>query len=613
MAAGIERIQEMFTKAQNIIENGKTIRSEVESGIQDVQTVYDTAMATAQNIDQGIDTFKATCENPDAAKLVEMFEKAKEIKGNVSDIRTQINDIYTKGKDIIDKLEEMYDDGTDIIKELQNWRQIKKEIEKQLDDTKLKILTALKSCQNLAKSIPDSEDWKEMASAISTVKGIDMMSSAGYAKIKEAITNAVKPDTLPNWFSSSEHANVDAFKEDFHNEIEKRLEKLLEGAQEYVLQSEAWKKIEQIQTTINTVMETLADLKLTGSRSKSKGLDLETYVTKWMSIIDDFAKEKLGEIFESADQLISAMGPGVKIAETLFKSFRIAKEFEKALQDVPDSLDPFIAKHGGGTHVFYDNKRVNLFKFEVKVPIASIGWISATFSAGIESHLIVNLSVTGQLYNFMKDSETKIADGSVNGGITLHLSGHIGLGVDLLGIVQGDIIARLRSTLGIEQAKGTFSLTKTTSDPLKGGLAVGGNATAKFQLNGELVLKIQVSTFVGLIIKAVASLAGRPAPKLNAETIIGSMVIYEASKNLEFNTTLHYDNSILPDFNEINQKIREIGNISEIARTKILEKIEGIFGTKNQLKESAQGAPITDEEMADLKASLQFSQEAATN
>ena len=118
---------------------------------------------------------------------------------------------------------------------------------------------------------------------------------------------------------------------------------------------------------------------------------------------------------------------------------------------------------------------------------------------------------------------------------------------------------------------------------------------------------------MGLIIKAVASLAGRPAPKLNAETVLGSMVIYEAKKNLEFNTTLHYDNSILPDFKEINEKIREIGNISKVARKTILEKIEGIFGTQNQLKESAQGAPITDEEMADLKASLQFSQAAATN
>ncbi|MCH2043599.1 MAG: hypothetical protein MK212_05615, partial [Saprospiraceae bacterium] len=601
MAVGTDRILELVAKATQLIRDGKSIKTEVSSAVEEAGKVFDSAVAAAKTVDAGIAEFEKN-----EMTIESGLAKAKELGKAVSDIRDSLTKIYEGGSATIDKAKEMYDTAQEIKSELQKWKEIKKEIEKQIDDMKLQIMISLQSCLNMAKKA--SNDWNEMKKAISTVAGISLLASDAYDKIKKAIYEAVKPDVLTTLFSSSEHRAVDHFKENVHKDIEAKLDSILKAGKDYIDQCHAWQKIVEWETKIGELVVELEGL-FTGNQEtvETRESVLEAYVSKWMNKIETYAKGKLTEVFGEMDKVIDILGPGIKVAQALYKSYKIASEFTEALKNVPDSLDPFIAAHGTQKYEFYKDKKINLFDVGIKIPIASLGWISATFSAGIHSYVTLNLSIEGEMFNFMKDSENRIVRGNVTGSAILTVGGHIGIGVDLLGLVQGDIEARLNLNFGIDQATGDFLVEKNTNeDPKKGGIDLACAANASFVLSGELVLKVQVSTWIRLIVKAVATAAGRDVPNLQAETVLGVAELYRAEKAVSFNTVVTYDNSILPDFKAINETLRSIGNLPSEAVSLIKEKLEKYFGKKDgkELKDAAHGSPISDDDLANLKQQL---------
>ena len=590
---GLDRITEIVKKANDLVESGIAIRTNVEAIWETSQGIFDGALIEVKKVEDLVQRYEE--DGISIEDLIRTKEVALGIKDFVIKCRNDVNSIYENTNEIKEMVFKIKDDANFIIKELTQWRQIKKELEHELNQTKLNILKALKTCQNMAKAKfkEAKEDFQTLQEVLDAVGRADFHSITEdqAASIKSIFKKLLKSDTF-HIFTSKGHNQVDKMMDAIKSKLTGQLNNMLNSAVDYVIKSKEWEKIQNLEEQITTLIANLGKLLLDSDRKETKQqVTLEEHIQQYKDKIANYLSDKIDVVVDGA---FSALAPGIEVAKKMFEAYKFASNVMTAFSNVPDSLNEFLPYTY--THDFLKDKEYNLFDYSIKIPIASIGWISVTCGAGISGSVTVSLAASGTIYNFLDPKQNVIVSGNVSGSALLDVEGHISIGVDLLGIIEAELRAALMAKASITDASGDIELQKETKNPGEAGIALASSATLTFSLEGALQFHIELTYFIRTLVKKVT---GWDAQKT---WTLAHMVLIEKTTTAGFQTVLTFDNKKLPDFGAIVDQIRAIGDLSTTAKEKIKAEIESKFGKKDKLEKAATGEPVTDVEVREMMA-----------
>jgi len=485
---GLDRITEIVSKARSIISTGKTIKTDAEKTWTKINATYSKAKGVLDDIQKKFG---------DDTSIADKLLAAREIVTKSIEVKDDIMSIYKDAMDIKDKAVTIVDDAKFIINELQKWKDIKKEVEVQFNETKLEVLKAIETCRKLAsKAYKDAE--KELIAVREQIGKLNFsnINSDGAKKAVDAFKAVMDKY---DWWTSGGESDVKKLKKSIAKNVTKSLESIVKDAIDYVAKSERWKQVEELVNEIIGLRNDIsAIITKANNENKVKSLDLKSTLGGWADKATKWAGDKAGEVL---GPLAKTVGPAFDTAKKLFAAYNMISGFPDTVKDqLPKTFD----------HTFFD-KKYTFLDYKVTIPIASLGWITLTAGVGLKAEAAIKISGSVTIHNVFDVKELKIVSGDLKGTGYISLTGSAYVGLNLVGIVEATASANLEAKAEVKEAKaGLVIHRELQGDAKKGAVEFKANAELQFGVYGSLSFTVGLTAPIRVIIEFIT---GKSAQK----------------------------------------------------------------------------------------------------
>ena len=554
-------------------------------------------------------------------KVKALYGKLDDAKGDFVLAKKEYSKTQKSGEEARTYIKEIQAKGQEVTKNIASWRNTQGGIENALRELKKQLLEGLKLLQKevnkklLAKRKPV---WDDIFNPAYAKVGDLTISTVDESGIKRQFDSAFSSSGFfSRFFDRDTTREAEKLKKKVYDkDIKIELHGFLDRLKAYAAEYTAWESDVKVlvahldrMVELATKAELRLDIMTTGQSSTLiDGIQtkINTVSTRLRSlskfdvtldIFDKFVNEEVDGDGPSVDELTVDF-EGVETLKKIFNAYKFARDvvaIQNAIlliPELPSKCEEFANLVNGvlSRNELEWEKEIELFAFEAKIPVFSVGWISAVFTIGFSSSLSLGFKLGGEVHRF--DTGNKVATVNLQEGTaTISLEGSLGFGIDLLGLVDATLKGALTTSFGMEN--GAASVTLSHASGSKGVFILKGKCKGAFTIKVSLKCEIAVTFFIRRLVQSTTGF------NLKASFTLGSATIYESKKNFAMEGFVPYDTDDIDFKNQARKAFEAIKGFtkdqSKVNQIKTL--IESKFGTKNQVEAYVSTETLSDEEL----------------
>jgi len=350
---------------------------------------------------------------------------------------------------------------------------------------------------------------------------------------------------------------MEDIKSEMYDGLESKLDQLVKKINKYTSIKDHWQSVKTLYVSIEKVFSAVGEtyvqaniiLKGSGPSNVEDRLDEMHDTIKQLLKLEDDVKAISGLETAFKDQMndvteaLKTSFPGFDVFKLMLEGYNLSqllKTAEKEINGLPTTCKKLCKVINEVTERGWNwSEDYTLFDFGITVPIASIGWISAIFTVGCRGEIHIEAGFKAKLFPFTESDESKVVKVNAEGKALLSVTGYLGIGVDLLGLVQAEIAAELKFETGVDNVALESMIYQSTSYSGKGDIAFSAESTAVVRVEAALLFRVTLNFFI----RRIVSIVTEGKLELMAEFVLGTTIVYESSRSIAFEDSLSYDST----------------------------------------------------------------------